>query len=632
MKKKSMLTAALALAMFMTGCSRQVVLADEPALEADAFSERDYRAEYDESACAYIRLDGETAACESNAVEISGGNVTILDEGVYVLSGTLSNGMIIVDAEKTDKVQLVLDNADVFCATSAAVYVRQADKVFITLPDGTDNRLANGGEFIAIDDNSIDGVVFSKDDLTLNGGGSLTVESPAGHGVVAKDELKLTGGDYTVSAAGHGLAGKDCVYIDGAALNIVSGKDGVHAENTDDAALGNLYVADGSLIVSSDGDGLSASGQLQIDGGLFNIVSGGGSATVSLELSSSFRGGFMGDLRGASSSDESDDSVSAKGIKSDGAMLLRGGEFTIDSADDAVHANGAVTVSGGNFAIASGDDGFHSDELLTVSGGSIQISGCYEGLEGLSIAVTGGDVSLTAVDDGLNAAGGNDQSGFGGPRGGDVFGSDANCEIAISGGSLYVNAGGDAIDSNGSLTISGGTTILSGPVSGDTSSLDYGSSGVITGGVFIATGASSMNMGFSASSTQGSIMLRTDVQPAGTEITLTDADGNVLLSRTADQEFSCITLSCPEIVQGGSYTLTYGSQSTEITMDSLIYGSGSGSRSFGGRGGFGDMGGQRGAGKAPDMGDLPDGGELPDMGDMPDMGERPAKGGKPGGW
>ena len=633
MKKKSILTAALALTMLITGCNRQTVLADEIMLDADAFSDRDYRTDYDESACAFIQLDGDTAACESNAVEISGGTVTILDERTYVLSGTLADGMIIVDAEKTDKVQLVLNGADVACASSAAVYVRQADKVFITLADGTVNRLSNSSGFTAIDDSSIDGAVFSKDDLTLNGGGSLTIDSPAGHGVVSKDELKLTGGEYVITAASHGLAGKDCVYIDGASLTISSGKDGVHAENADDPAFGNIYIAGGSLNITSDGDGLSASGQIQIDGGEFSIISGGGSSTVSLERGGDFRGGFMSDPR-ASASDSSD-SASAKGIKSDGAMLLRSGEFTVDSADDAVHANGALTVSGGSFIIASGDDGFHADELLTVSDGSIQITGCYEGLEGLSIAVTGGDVSLTAVDDGLNAAGGNDQSGFGGPRGGDVFGSDANCDITISGGNLYVNASGDAIDSNGSLTISGGTVILSGPVSGDTSSLDYGSSGVITGGVFIATGASSMNMGFSTTSTQGSIMLRTDVQPAGTGIVLTDENGNELLSRTADQDFSCIMLSCPEIVQGGVYTLTYGDQSVEITMDSLIYGSSSG---FGGRGGFGDMGGQRGSGRmpgsgtAPDIGEKPDMGEIPDMDEMPDMGERPAKGGKTGGW
>ena len=611
MKLKTTLIGMLSAVLLITGCSRPTVLADADLLGADAFSERDYLAEYDESACARILLNGDAASCDSDAVEISGGIITILDEGVYALSGTLTNGMIIVDAGKTDKLQLVLDGADITCADSAAIYVRQADKVFITLADGTANHLANGGAFTAIDDNSIDGAIFSKDDLTLNGSGALTIESPAGHGVVSKDSLKLTGGEYAITASGHALSGKDEVCIDGPTLNLVSEKDGVHAENADDASLGNLYIASGDLTVRADGDGLSASGALQIDGGRFVIECGGGSADVSLERTDGFRGGFRNDPRSQSapmddskpspmdenapSPVDDGDAVSTKGIKSDGEILLRGGDFSIDTTDDAVHAHGALTISNGSFEISSDDDGVHSDGLLTVSGGSIQISKCYEGLEGLSIAITGGDISLTAADDGLNAAGDSGSNFFGGPRGGDSFGADQSCDVTISGGDLYVNAGGDAIDSNGTLNISGGTTILSGPVSGDTSSLDYGLDGSITGGVFIATGASSMSMGFGEASTQGSIMLRTEVYPADTEIVLADAEGSVLLTHTADQEFSCVTISCPEIVLDGVYTLTIGDQTTEIVMDSLTYGSGNGFGSFNGQGDPGSMGGKSGS-------------------------------------
>ena len=594
MKLKFTLVGILSAVLLISGCNRQTVLADADLLGADAFSKRDYLAEYDESACAHILLNGDTASCDSDAVEITGGIITILDEGVYTLSGTLTDGMIIVDADKTDKLQLVLNGADITCADSAAIYVRQADKVFITLADGTGNHLANGGAFTAIDDNGIDGAIFSRDDLTLNGSGALTIESPAGHGVVSKDSLKLTGGEYAITASGHALSGKDEVCIDGPTLNLVSGKDGVHAENVDDASLGNLYIASGDLIIQAEGDGLSASGALQIDGGRFIIVCGGGSADVSLERADGFHGGFMNDPRSQFSPMDDGNSVSAKGIKSDGEILLRGGEFSIDTADDAMHANGALTISNGSFEISCGDDGIHSDGLLTVSGGSIQISKCYEGLEGLCIAVTGGDISLTAADDGLNAAGGSSSIGFGGSRGGDPSSADQSCDVTISGGNLYVNAGGDAIDSNGTLNISGGTTVLSSPVSGDTSTLDYGLDGSVTGGVFIATGASSMSMGFGESSTQGSIMLRTEVYPANTEIVLADAEGSVLLTHTADQEFSCVTISCPGIVLDGVYTLTIGDQDTEIVMDRLTYGSDLGFGGFNRQGNPGGMGGKPG--------------------------------------
>jgi len=147
--------------------------------------------EYDEEASAKITLSGDSASSDSDAVQISDSTVTITDEGTYILSGTLHNGMIVVNAEDTDKVRLVLNGADITNSTSAAIYILEADKVFITTASGTENTLGNGGEYVAIDDNNIDAVVFSKSDLTLNGAGTLAINASAGHGVVSKDDLVL---------------------------------------------------------------------------------------------------------------------------------------------------------------------------------------------------------------------------------------------------------------------------------------------------------------------------------------------------------------------------------------------------------------------------------------------------------
>lgn len=606
MKRKALLT-FLALALFMTGCARQrdPVLAEAPnaaakAIDTDLFTDRDLDAGYDENTSALIQLNGSSAACSSAAVQISGSTVAIVDEGTYILSGALDDGMIIVNADKSDRIQLVLNGVALHSADSAPVYVLQADKVFITLADGTENALSNGGSFEPIDENNIDAVIFSKDDLTLNGSGSLIITSPAGHGIVSKDALCLTGGTYQIDAASHGITAKDSLGIINAEIHIASGKDGLHAENADDASLGSLYIASGTLEIAAEGDGLSASSAMQIDGGSLSIVSGGGSANAA-QQSSSGRGQFTGGRPGAplpSSADQSEESsTSVKGIKSDGDLLINGGAFEIDAADDAVHTNGNMTVNGGSFEIATGDDGFHADGLLSIASGAINIAKSYEGLEGLSLSISGGELSVTASDDGLNAAGGNDQSGFGGQRGGDMFGSGSDSSIDISGGELYISAGGDAIDSNGSVSISGGSIVISGPISGDTSLLDYGSSGAISGGTFIATGSASMSVGFSSSSTQGSIMVTIGTQPAGTLVTLTDPNGSVLLSRQTDQDFSCVLLSCPEIVQGSVYTLAIGSETMEITMDSLTYSNGSGRMGgMGGMGGNGSMGGKPGKG------------------------------------
>ena len=210
--------------------------------DGDMFTERDNKAEYDTSKAVTIELNGTSAAASSDSVQINGSTVIIKEEATYVISGSL-NGMLVVDAPDTAKLQLVLNGVDITSETSAALYILEADKVFVTLADGTTNTLANGGSFIAVDDNNIDGALFSKQDLTLNGSGSLTVTSTAGHGIVCKDDLVITGGTYVVNSASHGLDANDSVRIINAALTIDAGKDAIHCENSDDATKGlpNLF-------------------------------------------------------------------------------------------------------------------------------------------------------------------------------------------------------------------------------------------------------------------------------------------------------------------------------------------------------------------------------------------------------
>lgn len=490
--------------------------------EKEMFTERDFETDYDRAQSVFVELKGDSVSCKSDAVKISKNIITLSEEGTYIFSGTLNDGMIVVDAEDSDKLQIILDGASITSSTSAALYILEADKVFVTLANGSSNALANGGTFEAIDDNNIDGAVFSKQDLTFNGSGNLTVTSPADHGIVCKDDLVFTGGTYTVNCASHGLDANDSVRMTNATMTIASGKDGIHAENTDDTSLGFMYVKDGSLTITAEGDGLSAGN----------------------------------------------------------SMLINDGMFTIDSADDSVHSNASITVNGGTFTIASGDDAFHADETLTITAGTIDISESYEGLEALDIKVTGGDIKLVASDDGLNAAGGTDSSGFGGPQGNDQFGghgmrgpggrggmgggmggpggsSSSNGSIVISGGNLYINASGDGIDANGSLEITGGYTIVVGPTRGDTATLDYDKSATISGGTFIGTGASGMAQTFSASK-QGVIAVSVGNQSAGTKIELKDSKGTTILTHEPELDFAVVILSSPDIVKGETYTVVAG--------------------------------------------------------------------------
>ena len=564
------------------------------------FNDRDLDASYSEADAIPIVLSGSEISCSSNAVEISGTTATIRKAGIYLLSGMLEDGSIIVDAEKTDKIQLVLNGVSIHSEAFAPIFVRQADKVFVTLADGTKNSLANGGSFTPDGDTNVDAVIFSKDDLTINGIGTLTITSPGGHGIVSKDSLRITGGTYAVDAASHGLSGKDEVCIADGSFDITTGKDGIHAENSDDSAGGIIDIEGGVYRITAGGDGISASGQCRILEGDYTITTGGGSENAQqhtsnqgfgrgqfsipsekqqldpqnfTERGAGGKGGMGGKGMDRMNQQPPDgqttaapvveaDTVSTKGIKA-GSLTIEGGSFNMDSADDGLHSDGSLTLRGGTLEIASGDDGIHADETVTIVSGCVNITKSYEGIEGHHVAILGGEIMLTATDDGLNAAGGMDSSGFG--RRGDTFTQSGDTpSIVISGGSVKITASGDGIDANGTLEITGGTVTVSGPTYGDTSVLDYDRSGTISGGTFVGTGASGMAQTFS-NSTQGVISVNVGTQTAGTRITLADSNGNVILSYTPELDFSVVILSTPEIHPGESYVLNVGSSAGTFT-------------------------------------------------------------------
>ena len=558
--------------------------------DEDMFTERDGKTDYDENRAVTIRLNGTTATASSDSVNIVGGAVTITEEATYIISGALTDGMLIVQAPDTAKLQLVFDGVSITSRTSAALYIAEADKVFVTLAEGTVNTLENGGSFTAIDDSNIDGALFSKQDLTLNGAGSLTVTSPAGHGIVCKDDLVITGGNYVVRSASHGLDANDSVRITNATLSVDAGKDAIHAENTEDAALGFIYISGGTIQAEAEGDGIAAGAYMQIADGTLNLLVGGGSANGEKEQSDSF-GGFMGGGRpggmppGGRQADTAitaEAGTSMKGLKTASSMLISGGNITINSADDAVHSDVSITINGGTFAVASGDDAIHAEDTLTITAGDIDISESYEGLEALHIDVKGGHIRLKASDDGLNAAGGTDQSGItggrdgmfgggpggmgGGRPGGGGMSANSNGSVRISGGILYIHSSGDGIDANGTLEISGGYTTVVGPTQGDTATLDYDKSATISGGTFIGTGASGMAQTFS-DSTQGVVAVSTGNQSAGTTIVLKDKKGNVIVEHTPELNFAVVILSSPDITKGETYTITVGIQSKELTAN-----------------------------------------------------------------
>ena len=541
--KKTFIALMLVLALILSaaGCSL-AESADFPKT-SDYFTNRD--------------LSGEWKESKAKTIELTD-SVTITSEGVYILSGTLADGTITVNAGKDDKVQLVLNGLNITSSSSAAILVENADKVFVTLAPGTENFLTSTG----FDENSdVDAAVYARDDIVFNGTGSLTVTSFK-HGILGKDDVKFASGTYTITAQGRGIDAKDGVAVADGSFTIVSQKDAIRSKNKDEAEKGYVMIL----------------------GGVFDITVGGGSANGAVHTDEMFTGG----QGGWSAATANTDTDSMKGVKATGALTVAGGSLTIDAADDALHSDTDVTVYGGSLTISTGDDAMHAGSALTINGGDVNILKSYEGLEAAAITINDGSVSLVSSDDGMNSSGGNDSSGFGWN---DMFANDGS-SIVINGGSVHVNASGDGIDSNGDLIVNGGTLVVSGPTNAANGALDANGSLTVNGGTVIAAGAVGMAETFGSASTQVSFLTNLS-GAAGSEIVVKDADGNVILSGTVEKNFSCVVISSPDLKVGETYTVSAGSGDVSVTVNAVSNGSGGG---FGGGpgGGFGGSNGGRG--------------------------------------
>ena len=540
----------------------------------------------------------------------SGTDVSITREGTYLVSGKATDGILTVSVGKEDKVQIVLDGLELAASDSPAIYIQSGDKVFITLADGSENVISDREGYTATDgETTLDGAIFSRSDLTINGSGSLTVNGNGKHGIVSKDDLVITGGNITVTAKNVGLDGKDCVKIGGGTLTIAAGSDGIRSDNAEDADRGYVYISGGTLAITAENDAIQAETVLKIDGGDFHITTGDGSGNASTTQSGGFNPSWGFGGWGGSASSSSSTAESAKALKAVSDILITGGAFVIDSADDCIHSNGNVAISGGEFSMKSGDDGIHADASLSISAGKISIGKSYEGLESSELVIAGGTIDIVASDDGLNAAGGNDSSGMGGRPGQGMFSSSTG-SILISGGYTVINASGDGIDANGNITVTGGITLVSGPTSSGNGAFDYDGTATVTGGVLMALGSSGMAMGFSSAENQGSILVSTGTQQGGSTFALCDEEGNVIVSFTPAKAYQTAAVTAPEIQNGKKYTVVIGAtieganengyahNTTKsggttvatVEMTSLIYGSG-GMGGFGGGGRPGGMGG-----------------------------------------
>jgi hypothetical protein len=430
--------------------------------------------------------------------------------------------------------------------------VANAERTAIILAAGTANTLTDTSNYDFEDDeDEPNAALHSKDYLTIGGTGSLTVNGNYNDGITSKDGLIINSGTITVSAPDDGIRGKDYLIVKDGTLNVTATDtgDGLLADNDEDTEKGYIIIEDGTIKITAKEDGIQAETYVIAYGGDVVIEAGDGSD------------GSLGD-------DES-----KKGIKGLAGVLIDGGDFTIDSADDAFHSNDFLVVNDGDFDLATGDDGMHADLLLEIYGGDFSISDSYEGLESSVITIEDGNFYIVSDDDGLNCAGGNDGSGFGGGRDGGMPSSDdGEYYMAIDGGYLAVYAQGDGLDSNGDILMTGGTVIIHGPTgdgNGILDSGDMGSSILIDGGLLVGAGSSGMPESPDADSDQNYKLLTFSAKNAGTLFHIESSGGAEILTFEPSKRYESVVVSSPELDSGVTYNVYFGGSSTGTETDGL---------------------------------------------------------------
>ena len=500
----------------------------------------------------------------------------ITASGNYVFTGTTTYRIVL--AKKNIEVHIWLENA-----TLDSIF---ADKK----PTSTVITLVGENTLTGVLSNANDdakGTLYVKNDLLINGNGSLNIASGTDkNGVHCTGKLVVEDATLTVNAGKHGVRGNDAVILKGATLNITAGTDGIQTDNeTDDVTLGYIYIEDSNVTVVSGDDGISAATLLYIKSGNINVTTNGGAPSRITETSSDnadgkgLKAGSIkyevadADLetelakgnRAVDADEEAEEGYSVVEITdvSYYAIVIEGGRVTVNSNDDAIHSDGYLFINGGTLNLTSGDDGVHAEEVLRVTAGTIVVNNCYEGLEAAKLEIAGGNITVTAQDDGLNAADGtNAQMGY----------VNQNCYLIISGGVVRVNAQGDGIDSNNAIYMSGGQVYVDGPTNGGNSALDSEAGIVVDGGTLVAVGAVGMVEAPSSGSAQNAIVYTaTSTLAAGSTVVLKDANGNTVVEYTTAKTAQSVILSSADIATGATYTVyVNGTSAGSVTVSSAV--------------------------------------------------------------
>lgn len=488
----------------------------------------DYK--WDSGRATIIVMEGDDAEISGQGATFSDGQILIDTIGEYWIQGELYNGQIVVRAGDSQKVKLILDNVTIHCNDNSPVFVEGSERTVIILAENSVNSISDGSTYASDERNA---AIYSKSDLVLYGNGKLNIEANYKDGICSKDGMIIHSGEYEITAPDDGIRGKDYLVIRDGTFNISSGGDAILSDN-EDPGCGYLDVYDGNFSISSEGDGLYAYNEIYVEAGTFNIFCSSGNN-------------------------------SGKAVKAGSLITIAGGEFKVQSTDDAFHSDLDLLVKSGTFTITTGDDAFHAENEMTIIYADILIKESYEGLEAKNLTIVDGNITLTSSDDGLNTA-----SGAGASQGGMQPGSPGDNNLFIEGGTVIIHSRGDGIDINGSVEMSGGTLLIHGPTSNGDGAIDYDGSFQISGGTIVAAGSSGMAQVPGSSSSQYSVLINySTANPASTLFHLQDAAGGGIITFRPEINYQSVALSSPDLVKGSSYSIYTGGNSTGIESGGL---------------------------------------------------------------
>ena len=416
MKKLTVILLILALCLgTLCGCG-DIEIGSAPAPAPSSGGSIEIAAN-DEPKGAVITLTGSGADIDGSGVSVSGSTVTIASPGSYTVSGTLTNGCIVVDTgEVKGDVTLTLKGADITCLDGAAIHVIQAKNFDLVLERDTHNRLVSGSKDTADGLKQDGAALFCEDDLDILGGGELEVLGYLNNGITCKDDLDIKDGTITVTAVNNGIRGSESVEIFSGTIRVTAGNDGIKTSSAKKEGKGFISIEGGTLDIKADGDGIAAETELTVSGGEIRVKT-------------------SGDVIG----------VSCKALKAKTALTISGGRLELDSEDHALHSAGDILISDGTIRVNSRDGrGVSAHGTLEIRGGVIDVNSTDDGIESQKeILISGGEIGVFSGEDGLKAGDKNTEGG----------------SIAISGGSIVVNAYGDPIDAKSGAVISGGEFI-----------------------------------------------------------------------------------------------------------------------------------------------------------------------------